>query len=390
MAARGRSRSSRRDGPPLFAMPRRGPRTIFCLDLDAFFASAEILDDPRLDDPRHPLAVGSPDPRRGVISTASYAARRFGVHSGMSTAEALRRCPSLRIVAPRHARYAELSERVFALCRAVSQDLEITSIDEGFLDASAQISHPDDPRRLAEALRAQIRGEIGIAASIGIGSGKRMAKIACDRAKPDGVVEIPWGAEREFLAALPVSVISGIGPKTSAALAAHGIRRCRDLATTDPGHLIRWFGPRAAWMRAAAAGIDEDPLEPLRPTRSISVESTIADDSADVGHIATVVADLADELARRLRADGRVARGVTLKLKDSDFRTITRAAKIRDGSDDPAVIAGAVAPLLRREVRGRRVRLVGLSATHLGGGEQLTLFGRTPTELPAAAADDPH
>lgn len=383
-------RASLTGGTALLAMPRRAPRTIFCLDLDAFFASVEILDDPQLDDPQHPIAVGSPDPRRGVISTASYAARRFGVRSGMPTVEALRRCPHLHIVPPRHERYAELSARVFAICRALSPQLEITSIDEGFLDVSAYLGPSAEARQLAAELRTTIQQQTGIAASIGIGSGKRIAKIACDRAKPDGILEIPRGAEREFLAPLPVGVISGIGPKTSVALAAQGIRRCRDLATTDAGHLMRWFGPGAAWMRAAAAGIDEDPVEPLRPARSISAESTIADDSADVERIGALVVDLADELARRLRADGRVARGVTLKLKDSDFRTITRAAKIRDGSDDPAVIAAAVAPLLRREASGRRFRLVGLAATHLVDGEQLTLFGRTPTELPAAAADDPH
>jgi DNA polymerase-4 len=367
-------------------LPPPRPRIILCLDLDAFFASVEIADNPKLDDPAHPLAVGSPDPRRGVISTASYAARAFGVKAGMSTAEALRRCPDLKVVVPRHDRYSEVSDIVFDICRRVTPEVEPTSVDEGFLDATRVLAPGQDPSILAAELRRVIKAETGLVASIGIGSGKRIAKIACDQSKPDGILEIERGAERQFLAPLPVSVISGVGPKTAAVLAEQGIRLCRELAATDPSHLIRWFGPKAGWMRDAAAGIDEDPVESNRARRSLSAEITLEEDAADPATLAAVAAGLADEIGRRLAAEGLFARGVTLKLKDADFRTITRAASVPDGSDDPALIAAAVEPLIAKEAKGKRYRLVGLAATHLVAGEQLTLFGRAgePPRTPAA------
>ena len=363
--------------------PAARPRIILCLDLDAFFASVELADNPRLDDPAHPLAVGSPDPRRGVISTASYAARAYGVKAGMSTAEALRRCPSLKVVVPRHDRYSEVSDVVFDICRRVTERVEPTSIDEGFLDATTLLARNQDPAVLAAELRRVIRAETGLVATIGIGTGKRIAKIACDRAKPDGILEIEPGAERQYLAPLPVRVISGVGPKTEAILAENGISTCKQLAATPADHLRRWFGPGGAWMRDAAAGIDDDPVEPNRARRSVSAEITLEEDSADPAALAAVAAGLADEVARRLTGEGLFARGITLKLRDADFKTITRAAGIADGSDDPAVLAAAAEALIAKEAKGKRYRLVGLAATHLAAGEQLTLFA--PDEVARAA-----
>lgn len=367
--------------------PTPRPRIILCLDLDAFFASVEIADNPRLDDPQHPLAVGSPDPRRGVISTASYAARAYGIKAGMSTAEALRRCPALKVVVPRHDRYSEVSDVVFDICRRVTEKVEPTSIDEGFIDATDLLARNQDPAVLAAELRRVIRAETGLTATIGIGTGKRIAKIACDRAKPDGILEIEAGAEREYLAPLPVRVISGIGPKTEAVLHENEIRSCADLAATSPDHLRRWFGPGGAWMRDAAAGIDEEPVEPNRARRSVSAEITLEEDNADPAALVAVAAGLAEEITRRLAGEGLFARGLTLKLRDADFKTITRAAGIADGSDNPAVLAAAAEALITKEARGKRYRLVGLAATHLVAGEQLTLFGRAGDPPPNGDAD---
>lgn len=369
-------------------IPAPRPRIILCLDLDAFFASVEIADNPRLDDPAHPLAVGSPDPRRGVISTASYAARVFGVKSGMSTAEALRRCPALKVVVPRHDRYQQVSDTIFDICRRVTPKVEPTSVDEGFLDATDLLARDQDPAVLAAELRRVIKAETGLTATIGIGAGKRIAKIACDRAKPDGILEIEAGAEAQYLAPLPAGVISGVGPKTAAILLTNGIRTCADLAATPPTHLIRWFGPKGNWMALAAAGIDDEPVEPNRARRTMSAELTLEEDVADPESLIAVAAGLADEIARRLRGEGLFARGLTLKLRDGDFKTITRAAGISDGSDEAELIAATAAALITREARGKTYRLVGLAATHLAPGEQLTLFAAgeiTPT--PSAPAE---
>lgn len=365
-------------------LPTPRPRIILCLDLDAFFASVEAADDPRLNNPERPLAVGSPDPRRGVISTASYAARAYGVKAGMSTAEALRRCEDLKIVVPRHDRYAEVSDIVFDICRRVTDLVEPTSVDEGFIDATKLLGAGQDPFLLAAELRRVIRAETGLAASIGIGANKRIAKIACDRAKPDGILAIERGDERAFLAPLPISVISGVGPKTAALLVEQGIRSCAELAATPADHLVRWFGPKAGWMRDAAAGIDDDPVEPNRARRSVSAEITLEEDSADPAVLSAVAAGLAEEVARRLSGEGLYARGITVKLKDADFRTITRAAGISDGSDDPALLAAAAEAVITKEAKGKAYRLVGIAATHLVPGEQLTLFGRGAGTTPAA------
>ena len=351
-------------------------RVVLCLDLDAFFASVEIADDPALADPRRPLAVGSPDPHRGVISTASYAARAYGVRSGMSTAEALRRCPALRVVPTRHERYAEASEQVFAILRRVTDQIEPASVDEAYLDATGVLAPGQEPAVLAAELRRVIKAETRLTASIGIGAGKRMAKIACDRAKPDGILTIPAGTERAFLAPLPVSVISGVGPKTTAVLASNAITTCAELAATDPSHLRRWFGPKGAWMRDAAAGIDLDPVTPHRGQRSVGAEMTMETNTAATEALEALLAALAADVARRLERAGLFARGVTLKLRDADFRTITRSASIPDGTADAEVLLAAGCELLAREAGSRVFRLVGLTATGLAEGEQLRLFAR--------------
>jgi DNA polymerase-4 len=262
--------------------------------------------------------------------------------------------------------------------------VEPTSVDEGFLDATKLLAVGQDPSVLAVEIRRVIKAETGLTASIGIGANKRIAKIACDRAKPDGILTVERGSERDFLAPLSVAVISGVGPKTEALLAEQGIRHCHELAATDPGHLVRWFGPKAGWMASAAAGLDEDPVEPNRARRSMSAEITLEEDTADPIALAAVAAGLADEVARRLVGEGLFARGLTLKLKDADFRIVTRAAGIADGSDDPALLAATAEALIGKEAKGKRYRLVGLAATHLVPGEQLTLFGAGAGKTPIA------
>lgn len=329
---------------------------ILHFDLDAFFAAVEVLLDPSL--AGKPVIVGGDPAARGVVSTASYEARAFGVHSAMPAARARRLCPQGVFLRPNFAAYGEYSRRVFAVFRHYAEKLQPLSIDEGFALLTG-----DDPLGQARDLKAAVRAETGLIASLGLATSKLVAKIASDSGKPDGFVVVEPGTEAAFLAPMPVRRLWGVGPKTAARLQALGLTAIRDLAGASPETLAEAFGPRyAKEMRLRALGIDNSPIEEERELKSISDETTFAKDEADPRLLWRVLGEQCLNCATRLARHGCLARTVTVKLRYGDFTTISRSYTLPVPTDDCATFREAVAALVRQSWgRDRRpLRLVGV------------------------------
>lgn len=346
-------------------------RTVLHLDLDAFFCSVEELLDPSLAGTA--FAVGAPASERGVLSTASYAARKYGVHSAMPTAQAMRLCPHLRLIQPRHKLYAEYSRRVMALLSNETPVLERISIDEAFLDLTG------DPRpggSVASYLKAQIRSETGLPSSFGVATNKLVAKIATNVGKPDGLVVVPPGEEAAFLAPLPMGMLWGAGPKSRARLSALGLRTIGDIAACAESDLVRWFGAPGVEMLNHARGIDHRPVETGREAKSISHETTFARDVTDGDELRRTLLELSGRVGASLRRDGLAARTVKLKLRWPPFETLTRQTTLPLATDLDAVIYSTALALFQKEwSRGKAVRLMGVGVSGLGEpATQLGLF----------------
>ena len=360
-------------------------RAILHLDLDAFYASVEQLDDPTLRG--RPVVVAGPS-RRGVVCAASYEARRHGVRSAMPTARARQLLPDGAFVAPRFDRYAELSERVFGLYRRYTPLVEPLSLDEAFLDVTASAALRGSGRAIAERLRAEVREEVGLAVSAGIAEVKLAAKIASDLAKPDGVVEVPAGTTRAFLAPLPVSRLWGVGRITGAALARAGIHRIGQLAEAPEALLAAALGRSGARdLRALARG--EDPREVIadEEARSVGAEETFDRDLVGREALLPRLLDQAQRVGRRLRAADRKGRTVTVKVKYADFELVTRRCTLAAATDDGRAGFEAARAQLERVDLDRPVRLTGVSVSALDapGAEQLGLFDPRP-DAPRRAA----
>jgi DNA polymerase-4 len=351
-----------------------GPRAILHLDLDAFYASVEQLDDPALQG--RPVVVAGPS-RRGVVCAASYEARRSGVRSAMPTARARALCPDGVFVAPRFARYEELSDRVFDLYRRVTPLVEPLSLDEAFLDVTASERLHGDARAVALALKAAVREETGLTVSAGAAEVKLAAKIASDLGKPDGLVVVPPGTTREFLAPLPVGRLWGVGKVTGAALAALGVRTIGDLAAAPEALLATRVGRHARDLQLLARG--EDPREVVadEPARSVGAEETFERDVRGAAGLLPRLLEHSERTASRLRAAGLSGRVVTLKVKFSDFTLATRRVTLPAPTDDGAAIYEAARAQLERLDLDRPVRLTGVSVSGLGDAapRQLPLFG---------------
>jgi DNA polymerase-4 len=364
------------------------PRAILHLDLDAFYASVEQLDDPALRG--RPVIVAGPS-RRGVVCAASYEARRFGVRSAMPTMRARSLCPEGVFVAPRFARYGELSERVFAIYRRVTPLVEPLSLDEAFLDVTAGERLHGAAREVAARIRREVREETGLAVSAGAADVKLAAKIASDLAKPDGLVVVPPGTTRAFLAPLPVSRLWGVGRVTEGALHALGIRTIGDLAAAPEAVLATKLGAsHAKDLRALARG--EDPREVVAEEAVKSVGSEETFDRDVVGEAALLPHLLAqsDRAARRLREAGLRGRTITVKLKYADFTLVTRRTTLPAPTDDGAAIHAAARAQLARADLDRPIRLCGVQVSGFAGGAQLDLFARPDPRRAAlhAAVDD--
>jgi DNA polymerase-4 len=360
-------------------------RAIVHLDLDAFYASVEQLDDPGLRG--RPVIVGGTS-GRGVVCAASYEARRFGVRSAMPTAEARRRCPDGVFLPPRFDRYSDLSRRVFAVYRDYTPLVEPLSLDEAFLDVTASRALHGGPEVIARAIKFRVREETGLTVSAGAADCKMAAKIASDLGKPDGLVVVPPGETAAFLAPLPVSRLWGVGRVTEAALRRMGVATVGALAAFPEQVLVERLGSQGTHLRALARGDDPRPVVPDEEARSIGAEDTFERDLRGEAALLPQLLDQSVRVARRLREAGRRGRVVTLKVKYADFTLVTRRTTLAAPTDDAQEIYRSVRADLARAEPDRAVRLTGVSVSGFGEGapagpEQMGLFGE------AAAAPGP-
>ncbi len=344
---------------------------IIHLDMDAFYASVEQRDFPDLRG--KPVIVGG-HPKRGVVLAASYEVRPFGVRSAMPMAIAVRKAPTAIVVPPRMGAYAEASDAVFAIMASVTPLIEPLSLDEAFLDVTASRELFGPPGKIAADLRARIAAEVDLPASAGIASVKFVAKIASDLAKPNGQKEVAPGAERTFLAPLPVARLWGVGPKTEAVLAELGLRTIGQIADADPDWLgKRVSGGRDLWDLACA--IDPRKVVPDREAKSIGAEDTFDEDLAGKEALLPYVHAQALRVGRRLRQAGRKTTVVQLKLKLADFTLLTRRTTLPEPTDDGQALYRAASALLSAQRLQQKVRLTGVSAQSILAGEgQLSLF----------------
>jgi DNA polymerase-4 len=340
------------------------PRIIIHADLDAFYASVEQLDRPELKG--KPVVVGGPPEARGVVAAASYEARAFGVRSAMPMSRALRLCPQAVRLSPRFDRYGEVSRQVMAIFRSLTPLVEPLSMDEAFLDVTAQVNAYRGATDLARYLKIEVKKDTGLIVSIGVGSNKTVAKIASDMGKPDGLVVVPAGQEAAFLAPLPVRALWGVGPRAEAALNAAGLMTIGDIARADPALPQNMLGSRGEMLREMAEGVDDRPIEVEQERKSVGAETTFARDLPDGPELRAELERIASSVAERLAGSGARARTVVLKLRYSNFRTITRQASHAEATDDEADIRTRAVALLDAVARPEdRFRLLGIHGTNL-------------------------
>ena len=358
-------------------------RAVLLMDLDAFFASVEQLDHPQWRG--KPVIVGGQAGKRGVVSTCSYEARAFGVRSAMPSSTAARLCPQAVWVEPHFKRYRELSAAVMGILYDESPLLEQVSIDEAFLDVSPGRFVRESPVAIAARIQQRV-SELGITCSIGVASGKSVAKIASDLDKPRGLTVVYPGSERAFLAPMEVRAMPGIGKQSALKLQALGIRTLGDLASAQPSQLKGVFGVNAAAFAQRAAGIDERPLVTESQVKSVSNERTFTRDLTSRAEIEAAIDYLGCMVGRRLRKQGLAGHTVTLKLRYSDLSSRTAQHSIGSQVDDESVFIPVAKQLLGQVWRpGDSVRLVGIG---IGGfhekDQQMELFGDgSAEELPA-------
>jgi len=344
------------------------------LDLDAFFAAVEELESPELRG--RPLVVGGDPHGRGVVSTANYAARRFGIGSAMSCAEALRRCPHVVFVRPRMALYREYSREVWSIVREIVPTVEQAGIDEGYLDLGEVAPVFDDARALAEAVQAVIRTRTCLSCSLGVASSKVVAKVASDRRKPGGLTVVRPGREASFLAPFPIRVLPGVGPRAEERLVAAGVETVGALAVLSDEALRALLPGRVGTVvRDRARGVDPRPLEVSVERISISVEETFPRDVGDAERLHAELVGMAERLGRYLRERGQTGRTVTTKLRYPDFAIRTRSTSLPAGTDDGERIGALACALLDRALRDRPgpLRLVGVGVSGLAEHAQLEL-----------------
>jgi DNA polymerase IV len=344
------------------------------LDLDAFFAAVEELEEPSLR--TVPLVVGGDPHGRGVVATANYVARTFGIRSAMSCAEALRRCPHATFVRPRHTLYRDYSHEVWSTIREIVPTVEQAGIDEGYLDLEEVAPSFDDARAVAEAVRAVVRARTRLSCSLGVATSKVVAKVASDRRKPGGLTVVRPGREAAFLAPFPIRLLPGVGPRAEERLVAAGIETIGGIAALDDDTLRALLpGVVGRQLRDRARGIDPRPLEVSTERISISNEETFPHDVADVERLHDELRRQSVRVAEYLRKRNQVARTVTTKLRYPDFSIRTRSTSLPVGIDDAERIGALACALLDRALRDRPgpLRLVGVGVSGLADHVQLSL-----------------
>ncbi len=363
----------------------RGAPTILHLDMDAFYAAAEQAAKPSLRG--KPVVVGGIGPR-GVVATASYEARVFGIRSAMATAQARRLCPNAAYLTPRFSLYREISEVVMGLLGELSPLVEPLSLDEAFVDLEAGGVEPTSAavRAVGERLRRDIRAATGLSGSVGLAGSKMLAKIASEEAKPDGLVLIEPGTELELLGPMSVRAIPGVGPATAETLRRAGITTVAETGEAGEAELVRLLGKaHGAGLYALATGHDDRPVVADRDAKSVSVEDTFEEDLTDRSRVQTEISRLAERCVQRLRAAGRSGRTVVIKVRSYDFSTLTRSETLRGPTDDPAVVKEAAARLIDGVDTTAGVRLLGVGVSGLADYTQEDLFAQAAAAAAGAA-----
>ncbi len=343
--------------------------TILHVDMDAFFASVELRRRPELRG--RPMMVAG-DSGRGVVLSATYEARRSGIRSAMPTARAKALCPGIVVIGPDHAAYRQASQDVMAIFGEVTPLVEPLSVDEAFLDVSGARRLAGRPARIAGRLRARIADELGLTATVGGAATKFVAKLASGLAKPDGLLLVPPADVEALLHPLPVRALWGVGPKTAQTLASLGLSTVGEIAVADRGSLIRRLGPAVGGtLHDLANGRDERPVEPDAVEKSIGVETTFGDDTADRSFLHRELLRLSERAARRAREAGVCGRTVALKVRYEDFSTLSRSVTLPTPTDLSGVVHATAAALLDKLGPGRRVRLLGVRLDSLVPADQV-------------------
>jgi DNA polymerase-4 len=359
------------------AMPTPNNRRIIHLDMDAFYASVEILDNPALRG--LPVVVGG-NSNRGVVCAASYEARKFGVHSALPIHTARKLCPQGVFLPVRMARYQEISRRIMEIFLRYTPLVEPLSLDEAFLDVTGSLRLMGTAEDIAIQIRGLVRETTGLTVSAGIGGSKLVAKIASDLNKPDGLTIVPPGREEEFLAPLPIGRLWGVGHTTREALALIGVKTIGDLRRISPTILTAKFGKGGMLMYDSARGIDLRPVEPSQEAKSIGHEETFTEDLRSLKRIEQELLALCCKVGKRVRDKGLTGRTITIKVKYRDFVQVTRSLTLAEpvGGDDKSLYQTGRLLLAKTEIGLRPIRLLGISLANLapaGACGQLTLFG---------------
>jgi DNA polymerase-4 len=337
------------------------PRKIIHLDMDAFYASVEQREDPALHG--KPVAVGGAPESRGVVAACNYEARKFGVHSAMPMARAVRQCPDLVIVRPNFTLYKSVSQQVMDILRSATTLVEPLSLDEAYLDVTVNLLNEPLAMEVAKYLKARIRDELSLTASAGVAPNKFLAKIASGWKKPDGLTVIAPERVESFLQKLPVEALWGVGPVTAKKLHAIGVVRLVDVRAADRALLTRTVGSLAEWLVRLSHGDDPREVTPDRPWKSISAEDTYATDLEDVKEMRAEIERLARRVADSLQKKSLLARTVTIKVRYANFTTVTRSHTEEPATHDGArIIERALALLERTDAARRPVRLLGVGA----------------------------
>ncbi len=357
-------------------------RTIMHIDLDAFFVSVEQASNPELKG--KPVVVGGKPGGRGVVATASYEARSFGLHSAMPISTAARLCPQAIFIEGNYNHYAEVSKNFMAILADYSPFLEPMGLDEAYMDVTGFESLHGSIRQMAIEIKRRVKDELGIVASIGIASCKVVAKVASDESKPDGLIEVPLGGEATFLAALPIRKLPGVGKKTEQVLNGLGIRTIGQLAGMPLRVLKNRFGVFGGTLHHHANGIDESPVTSPEEAKSISRETTFEKDTHDLVFLSATLRYQAEKVGADLREVGKQAKCVSIKVRYSDFTTITSQRTLTQMTNLDQVIFQIGSELLQKAVADNRlaIRLVGIGVSGLSEpGMQLSLLNGTEQRL---------
>ena len=350
-------------------------RIVVHIDMDAFFASVEQLDNPELRG--KPVVVGgNPFVSRTVVSSASYEAREYGIHSAMPMRRAFKLCPSAIFVRPRFRRYEQIAQQIFSILTNYSPLVELASIDEAYIDLTGTEKLFGEPTKTAMEIKLRIRDEIGLTASVGVAPNKFLAKMASEVGKPDGFIVITPDKVREFLDPMPIEALWGIGPKSAEHIRKLGVHKVADLLPFDSETLKSMFGKAGQILYNLVRGIDEMPVEPYSPRKSISIERTFSQDLSRWETIRKALLALADKLAERMMHEKIVGRTITVRIRYHDFSTITRSKTSETPTCSPRKIYSEATKLVNPEVKGRKIRLLGIGMSNLSKASHkiLSLF----------------